>query len=189
LWEAFRQGDEEAFTAIFLAEYDGLYGYGMKLMGDEELVRDSIQEIFQKLWVRRAALEPVETIKPYLFKALRHQISDTVKSGNRRTARQQAYLEGDFEVVYSHEDFLIAEQFSSEQNMRLLTVLNQLPPRQREVIYLKYFDGFSYEKISEIMNLTAQSVRNLIYRAIKTLKELLLTFLVLMLQANYAVGK
>jgi RNA polymerase sigma factor (sigma-70 family) len=184
LWDAFRQGDEEAFTAIFSAEYDALYGYGMKLLGDAELVRDSIQEVFQKLWERRATLESVEIIKPYLFKVLRRQISDAIKSMNRRAARQQAYHEDEFEVAYSHEDFLIAEQFSSEQNSRLLTILNQLPTRQREVIYLKYFDEFSYEKISEIMNLTAQSVRNLIYRALKALKELLLLFL-LLVQVNH----
>lgn len=184
LWDAFRQGDEQAFTAIFLADYDALYGYGMKLLGDEELVRDSIQEVFQKLWERRSTLDSVETIKPYLFKVLRHRISDTIKSMNRRTARQQAYHEEEFEVVYSHEDFLIAEQFSMDQNTRLLTVLNQLPTRQREVIYLKYFDEFSYEKISDIMNLTAQSVRNLIYRALKALKELLLLFLLLVQQVQ-----
>lgn len=180
-WDAFRQGDEQAFTAIFLEHYDALYNYGVKLTGDEELVRDSIQELFQKLWERRASLEAVEGVKAYLFKALRHRISDSLKSASRRSARQQSYHDEAFELVYSLEDFLVAEQFSSDQNAQLLASLNQLPARQREVIYLKYFDGFSYEKISEVMNLTAQSVRNLIYRAIKTLKELLLTLLLLVM--------
>lgn len=156
----------------------------MKLIGDEELVRDSMQELFQKLWERRATLETVENVKPYLFKVLRHRISDNIKLANRRTARQQSYQE-EFEVTYLPEDFIGAEQFSSEQNTQLLAILNQLPPRQREVIYLKYFDGFSYEKISEVMNLTAQSVRNLVYRAIKTLKELLACIMLLLLQLDY----
>ena len=181
LWNAFRQGDEQAFTTIFVEHYDALYNYGMKLVNDEELVRDSMQELFQKLWERRAALEAVEIIKPYLFKVLRNRISDNLKMASRRSARQQVYHEEEFEMMYSPEDFLVAKQFSSEQDARLLAVLNQLPRRQREVLYLKYFDGLSYEKISEVMSLTAQSVRNLVYRAISALKELLL-LLVLLLQ-------
>ena len=182
LWNAFREGSEQAFTAIFVEQYDALYNYGMKLVNEEELVRDSIQELFQKLWERRASLEAVEVVKPYLFKVLRNRISDNLKMASRRSARQQAYHEEEaFEIVYSPEDFLVAEQFSSDQNAQLLAVLNQLPRRQREVLYLKYFDELSYEKISEVMNLTAQSVRNLVYRAISALKELLL-LLVLLLQ-------
>jgi RNA polymerase sigma factor (sigma-70 family) len=178
LWNAFRQGDEQAFTAIFLEHYDALFNYGMKLTGEEELVRDSIQEVFQRLWERRATLERVEVIKPYLFKILRNRIADAIKVATRRSVRQQSYHDDEFEVVYVSEDFSTVEQFSGDQNAQLLVVLNQLPKRQREVIYLKYFDGFSHEKISEVMNLTAQSVRNLIYRAIKTLKELLLLLLI-----------
>ena len=183
LWNAFREGNEQAFTAIFEEQYDALYNYGMKLVRDEELVRDSMQELFQKLWERRASLEAVEIIKPYLFKVLRNRISDNLKMASRRSARQQAYHEEEtFDVMYSPEDFLLVEQFNSDQNAQLLAVLNQLPRRQREVLYLKYFDELSYEKISEVMNLTAQSVRNLVYRAISALKELLLLVLVYLLQ-------
>jgi RNA polymerase sigma factor (sigma-70 family) len=184
LWDAFRQGEEQAFTALFLAHYDALYNYGVKLVDDEELVRDSMQELFQKLWERRASLEAVETVKPYLFKALRHRISDTIKIANRRTARQQSYHEEEFELVYTPDDFVLSEQLSSTQNAQLLALLNELPKRQREVLYLKYFDGFSYEKISEVMGLTAQSVRNLVYRAIKTLKELLLLLFLFIYRSN-----
>lgn len=179
-WDALRQGDEHAFTALFREQYRALYNYGMKLAGDEELVRDSIQELFKKLWESRLTLEAVDAVKPYLFKVLRYRISDTIKSTNRRSARQQSYHQEEFNLIYYPDDFLLAEQFSLEQNARLLTLLNELPKRQREVLYLKYFDGFSYEKISEIMNLTAQSVRNLIYRAIKALKELLLLLVILL---------
>ncbi|RYY21347.1 MAG: sigma-70 family RNA polymerase sigma factor [Cytophagaceae bacterium] len=181
LWNAFRAGNEQAFTALFEEQYDALYNYGMKLANDEELVRDSMQEVFQKLWERRATLEAVEVIKPYLFKVLRNRISDNLKMASRRSARQQAYHEEEaFDILYLPEDFLVAEH-SSDQNAQLLAVLNQLPRRQREVLYLKYFDELSYEKISEVMSLTAQSVRNLVYRAISALKELLL-LLVLLLQ-------
>jgi RNA polymerase sigma factor (sigma-70 family) len=182
LWDNFRQGDERAFNVIFLTHYDALYNYGRKLTADEDFVKDSIQELFQKLWHRRGTVGPVVIIKPYLFKALRRRIGDEATALRRRNLLQWAYQEEEFTVNYSHEDFLIAEQFSTEQGAKLLNALNELSNRQREAIYLKYFDGFSYERISEIMGLAIQSIRNLIHQAIKVLKTCLAMIMLLLLK-------
>ncbi|UYZ62400.1 RNA polymerase sigma factor [Hymenobacter weizhouensis] len=179
LWDDFRGGNEQAFTRIFLTHYDALFSYGLKLAADEELVKDCIQTLFQKLWRRRDGLGPVALIKPYLYKALRRTIGDETKLLRRHRLLLPAYSD-EFDITYSHEDFLVAQQYSQEQSGRLLAVLNRLSRRQREAIYLKFFDGFSYEKISEIMGLNLQSVRNLVHQALKALKKaLLLSLLVL----------
>lgn len=156
----------------------------MKLTADEELVRDSMQEVFQKLWERRATLEAIENVKPYLFRVLRNRLSDNVKMATRRSIRQQSYHEEEFELLYAPEDFALAEQFSGDENAQLLAILNQLPKRQREAIYLRYFDGFSNERIAEVMSLAIQSVRNLIHQALKTLKQLLVLLFFLLLHTK-----
>lgn len=174
LWKNFLAGDERAFERLFRAHYRELYGYGVRLTNDAELVRDSLQNLFQRLWHRRARLGPVEAaaVRPYLFKALRHQIANDAKAQARRGTWQLAYAaEAAFDVQYSPEDFLIAQELSAEQQAQLLAALGRLGNRQREAIYLKFFDGFSYERISEIMALNPQSVRNLIYQSLKILKQ------------------
>lgn len=175
LWDDFRAGDEQAFSRLFLAYYDALFGYGRKLVPDEELVKDCIQELFQKLWRRRESVGPVKVIKPYLFKALRRHVSDALHQ--QRKNQLFAAPDSAFDVTYSHEDFLISQQVFQEQNARLLGAINQLSSRQREALYLKFFDGFSYEKISEIMALNVQSLRNLIFRALQALRKVLVMLL------------
>ncbi|WP_210513697.1 RNA polymerase sigma factor [Hymenobacter terricola] len=178
LWETFRGGEARALAALFEMYYDALYHYGLKLTGDEELVKDCIQNLFQKLWRRREGLRAVQVVKAYLFKALRRHLGDETKLLQHRHLLPN-YTDS-FEVTYSHEEFLIAQQGDAEQSARLLAALNQLSKRQREALYLKFFDGFSYERIAEVMSLNTQSVRNLIFNALKTLRKVLVAALALL---------
>ncbi|MCR5890911.1 sigma-70 family RNA polymerase sigma factor [Hymenobacter sp. J193] len=172
LWDDFRTGNEQAFERIFLGYYEDLYGYGMRLSRDEELVKDAIQNLFQRLWQRRAQLGTVAVLKPYLFKALRHQIADELAAEQRRSKLSDDY-EAEFQVQYSPEDFLIAQQLSAERQAELLLAINQLNNRQREALHLKFFDGFAYDRIADIMALHPQSVRNLVHQAITRLRQAL----------------
>ncbi|MGI4886372.1 MAG: RNA polymerase sigma factor [Janthinobacterium lividum] len=178
LWDAFRGGEARALAALFEAHYDALYAYGLKLTSDEELVKDCIQNLFQQLWRRRTGLRAVQVVKAYLFKAFRHHLADEAQ----RLRQQHALPAGLdwFEVTYSHEEFLIAEQRDAEQRARLLGALNQLSKRQREALYLKFFDGFSYERIAEVMALNTQSVRNLVFNALKAIRQVMLVALALL---------
>ena len=179
LWEAFRDGDARALSTLFEMHYDALYHYGLKLTGDEELVKDCIQNLFQKLWRRREGLRAVQVVKAYLFKALRRHLGDETKLLKKHRHLLPTYTDS-FEVTYSHEEFLIAQQGDAEQSARLLAALNQLSKRQREALYLKFFDGFSYERIAEVMSLNVQSVRNLIFNALQTLRKVLVMALSLL---------
>jgi RNA polymerase sigma factor (sigma-70 family) len=181
LWELFKSGDEKALTTIFLNHYDDLFHYGNKLIADEEIVKDCIQNLFQKLWSRRDNLSEVKVIKPYLFKSLRRHIIDE-RNLSKKKRQLWASYEEDFDITFSHEDFLISQQISLEQGDRLAEAMNLLSKRQREALYLKFFDGLDYEKISEIMSLNLQSIRNLVYQAIKILKDHLIMNLMLLLQ-------
>jgi RNA polymerase sigma factor (sigma-70 family) len=172
LWEAFRGGEAQALATLFDAYYEALYHYGLKLTGDEELVKDCIQNLFQKLWRRREGLRAVQVVKAYLFKALRRHLGDETKLLRQHRYLLPAYSDS-FEVTYSHEEFLIAQQGDAEQQARLLAALNRLSKRQREALYLKFFDGFAYERIAEVMALNTQSVRNLVFNALQVLRKVL----------------
>lgn len=180
LWDAFRNGDAGALSALFEVYYDPLYHYGLKLTGDEELVKDCIQNLFQKLWRRREGLRAVQVVKAYLFKALRRHLGDETKLLRQHRHLLPTYTDS-FEVTYSHEEFLIAQQGNAEQSARLLAALNQLSKRQREALYLKFYDGFSYERIAEVMSLNTQSVRNLVFNALQGLRKVMVLALALVL--------
>jgi len=191
LWNDFLAGNKQVFERIFLAHYDDLFRYGMRLAGDEEVVKDCIQNLFQRLWQRRKALETVTEIKPYLFAALRHHLTDEARAQKRRTALQTGYPTEVEVAVHSPEDFLIAQQLTSEQQAHLLAALGRLSNRHREALYLKFFADLAYERIAEIMGLNQQSVRNLVHQAIKRLRQVLPHPLLLLLNglfANFLLG-
>ena len=179
LWEAFRRGEAQALATLFETHYLALFNYGLKLTGDDELVKDCIQNLFQKLWRRREGVRAAPVVKAYLFKALRRQLGDETKLLRQHRHLLPAYTDS-FEVTYSHEEFLIAQQRDAEQSARLLTALNGLSKRQREALYLKFFDGFSYERIAEVMSLNTQSVRNLVFNALQAIRKVMLASLALL---------
>lgn len=169
VWKHFRQGDQAALARIFNENYESLYCYGKKLIADEDLVKDCIQNLFLKMWTTRQKLMSIKTVKPYLLKSLRRHIGDQMVMLNRQKELHHRF-NGEFDITFSHEDFLIALQTSQEKSELLARSLNELPSRQREAIFLRFYEGLDYEKIAEVMNLNVQSVRNLIYQSLKTIK-------------------
>ena len=79
----------------------------------------------------------------------------------------------DMAFELSHDNFLIKSEEDRQQTLRVVHAINQLPNRQKEIVYLKLYQRLSYEEVSEIMQINYQAARNLFYQAIKSLRELL----------------
>lgn len=104
-WNAFRKGSKSAFTAVYHRHVDALYHYGERLTADKALIEDCIQDLFAELWTRQAELPAVQTVKFYLFKALKRKIA--------RKQTQQARL---LSQVSTHYDFELTLPASVEQD-------------------------------------------------------------------------
>lgn len=171
LWQEFLTGDKRSLALIFKAFYEKLYQYGVKLTGSESITEDSLQELFFKLWKNRDRLKKVDNLQAYLFISYRHTVYDNLRWFNNGSFVNKSMDEVLF-VEFSHEDFLIREQVDATIRERLLAALNSLTSRQREAIFLRYFEQLDFESISGIMGVNVQSVRNFIHRGILALREL-----------------
>lgn len=171
LWEAFLRGKQPALAELFLSQHDRLYRYGFRLYGDEELVKDCIQELFLKLWQKQRSLHEVQEVGPYLCKALRRGIVDALRANSKRSKFLDFMALSRLEVSFSHEEFLISHQIDEEQRHKLTQALNRLTKRQREAVHLRYFENFEPGQIAHIMHLSDQSVYNLLYRSVQTLRD------------------
>jgi RNA polymerase sigma factor (sigma-70 family) len=171
LWKEFKKGDEEAFSIVFHKYYSYLYNYGSKITSDKDLIKDSIQELFIILWESRERLGDTESVKFYLLKSFRRHLIRRFTNDTKNRDKYNLPEEYQFEFVFSYEKSLIIEQSFQEQQTHLLAALNSLSPRQKEVIYLRFYDNLSYQEISEITALNYQSVRNYIHQAIQTLRK------------------
>lgn len=178
LWNKFRQGDDESFSALFSLYFEALYQYGMTFCVNTDLVKDSIQDVFINLY-SHGNLPPVSNPKFYLFRALKNNIiNKLIKEKQIRTISLQ-------DLPFMAEYELHQIENSSEDDVENLeteiqTILELLPPRQKEAIYLRFEQNMTYEEVSEILNMNYQSTRNLVFRAMKNLRrhiELCIPFL------------
>jgi RNA polymerase sigma factor (sigma-70 family) len=177
LWESFRNGDKEAFAALFREHYTLLFRFGGKFTQDTELLEDCIQELFIELWQAKSRA-PVLSVKAYLLKSLKYKL---LKSFRKRDKTVSLGHSGDVVFEWSHEDFLIEKHESDKKKQQVLAALGRLSSRQKEIVYLKYYQNLSYEEVSEIMNINYQVARNLLYQAIKSLKNILAVSLELLI--------
>lgn len=170
-WHAFIQGDRDALGWLFRQYYPDLFRYGYKICQDAAMLEDCIQELFIELWQSKNA-PPTISVKAYLLKAMKYKLLKLLrKKGN---ILLQAELTENTVFEISYEDFVIGKQESEEKTTKLILALNQLTNRQKEIIYLKFYQNLGYEEISEIMNINYQVARNLLYQAVKAMKKILL---------------
>lgn len=179
LWKSFLQGNKEALATIFLLFHDDLFRYGLKLAGNNDLVEDSLQDLFLQLWKNRQNLRQIDNLKPYLFKSFRNHIIDNIELQNP-VIHIEIDFEHPFEVTYSPEDFIIQQQVSEENQFKIAEALNNLSSRQREAIYLRYFEDLDFDMIAIIMDMNVQSVRNTLHRGLQSLRNILLMQLFLL---------
>jgi RNA polymerase sigma factor (sigma-70 family) len=168
LWTAFASGDREAFSTLFRRFYPLLFQYGHKIIRDTEVLEDAIQELFLELWQKPVA-QPLRSVKAYLLQALKFKLYKSFRHRQRFTSSNE---EDSYGFELSKETLLITKEEDEERFKKICTALEQLSPRQKEVIYLKIYKGLSYEEVGEVMQLSYQVVRNLLYTALKAFKKL-----------------
>lgn len=172
LWDLFRSGSNSAFITIYERYFDVLYSYGYRINSSEDLVKDAIQDVFLHLKKNCLSLGETSSIKFYLFKCLKRRIYKELKTWTN--LKEELIQNEGFEITFSHEQALIDKQIDLEKTQLVNAALKSLSPRKREAIYYIYFEGLSYQQVSELMGLSdSKSARDLVYKALKSLRETL----------------
>lgn len=167
LWNALRSGSSEAFEQIFRHYYPSLLNYGLRFHQDDEEVKDCIQILFMNIWERKAFLGNSDSVRNYLLASLRRLI---VKRA--RNTPDTVELDGDessFHVELSAEMKMIRDQTLRENVLALQTAIQHLPARQKEALYLRFYNEQSFGEIALIMNISTRAVYKLVYKALDAL--------------------
>ena len=160
LWTLFIDGDSAAFHEIYSFHYQMLYNFGKRFLKPEE-VEDCIHDTFINILKYKNSTAEITNVKAYLFKCLRNQIYKVKKTNQL----EFDLIEGT--IPYEEDDH------SKELILKELKgIINKLSPREREIVYLKYFQNFNNIEISELLDLNYQTVRNILGNAIKKLRVL-----------------
>lgn len=170
LWESICLGERKALDHLFRLYYSPLFDYGIKLISNEDQVKDAIQELFFKLWKKHTSLSTPESIKAYLLVSLRRIMLRRRESNRNRYERNRKYIDDMFTEDFSREDLLIRSEIDQRKNELMVQAINQLNGRQKETLFLRYYHGLTNKEISKVMRINHQSVKNNLYRALKNVR-------------------
>lgn len=174
IWNAFNNGDENAFNFIYRMYVSVLFKYGCQMYKDHNHIQDCIQNIFIDLRRKRGNLSEVQTIKAYLFKILYRELIRKSNKSKEAVHQNPKKINSNFSIEFSQETKIIQLENQEEKSHRIQTALNKLTCRQRQAILLLYEEGMTYKEITVAMDLNeVKSARKVIYRALATLKSLL----------------
>jgi RNA polymerase sigma factor (sigma-70 family) len=171
IWARFKDGDNDALSLLYSEFAHELYSYGLKVVNDEHLVKDCIQEVFIQLINKRKSLDVTSKLHVYLFKSLRNKIIEELRSKKRKQDIINLIDGDDLLFERNAEQKIIDSEKDKSIKSRIDSLLAQLPSRQKEIIYLKYTEGLDYDDIAELLQIDKASARTLLYRTLKTIKE------------------
>lgn len=160
LWQEFKCGDRQAFLIIYDRYFPVVFQYCKQVTLDDQLIEDTIHDLFITLWDRRQRLGDVTSIKSYLIIASRRNLIHQLKE--RRVEELPDHL--------SIPPF----EFNTEQTQlssKVLEALQTLNEQHREVLYLKFYNNLSFQEISEIMELKVDTIYKMVARSLSKLRK------------------
>jgi RNA polymerase sigma-70 factor (family 1) len=165
LLQALQLGDQLAFKSLY-NKYNGLlYVHAYKKLGDRELVKDIIQEIFLNIWEKRSTIVVQESLAAYLYQAVRFKVIDLISA--KYAIEKYIHFQSFLDSQTTPADYLTRESILTSI---IKKEVDSLPPRMREVFFLSRSEHLSHQQIAEKLGITTQSVRSHIKNALRILR-------------------
>jgi RNA polymerase sigma-70 factor (ECF subfamily) len=156
---------QEVFLSLLLPIQDRLFRTAYRLLLNEEEAKDIVQDVFIKLWNRRHELEKCKSVEAWCITVTKNAALDRMKSKKYRNTEIMS-------VVQKGRNNIVDTSVETKDAMDITRrIINSLPEKQRLLIHLRDVEGFAYEVIAEIMQLTIGEVKIGLFRARKKIRE------------------
>lgn len=147
LLAAISRGEEAEFTRFYERTASRVYGLARRIVVDAALSQDVAQEVFSQVWEQAGRYRPEQgSALSWLMTITHRRAVDKVRSQQRTVAREQAYLDGEYQPKQNVVADLVEDRAESQQ---LRSCLGELTPVQRQSLQLAYFEGLTYREVAE----------------------------------------
>ncbi|MFI5201746.1 MAG: RNA polymerase sigma factor [Candidatus Kapaibacterium sp.] len=173
LIEAFTRGEMAGFKYVYSLHRQQVFSYCLYYMGDRMLAEDAFQEVFVRVYTRRAQLREVKALKSWVLLITRSVCLNLLRESKFTPEFVSLGNTDDFENLGEMADAPAEplEQVIADDMLR--GALAKIPPMYREAFLLCEFEGYDYGAIAQMTNTTEMNVRVRITRAKKQLRLLL----------------
>ena len=167
--------DRDAFADLFRLLRGELILYVRRIVKDDALAHDLIQDVFISLWGLRTSLDPSRSLKAYIYqmakiRAIRHLRDERIHNEKHKIIKHQS------SNLVPNRDLPDSNVDAGTLTAKLKTWINELPIRQREAILLSRYQGLSHREIADVMAISPRTVNNHIMRALGHLQSRIETF-------------
>ncbi len=170
LWCEIKVGNQSAYSFLYKKYIKNLFKYGFFLVADKDIVEDSIHDIFVRIWSNKNNQIDIHCIKSYLYTSLRREVISRKKE-NLKITHQLECLDDKFCGQPSCEEDWIDHERKEEFVSKMRHFINHLSDRQREIIYLRFYQNLSYQEISHLLGIDQNYAYNLSSKAFAQLKK------------------
>ena len=172
-WEQLRKGDKQALFELYNQTYFHLVRFGLKITANDELVKDCVTQLFFQLWDKHTRLNAVTHVRSYLFTSLRRMLLDKLDRHSKTDAAINSLSAKEEHEELPYEEIIIRVQHDEELRQKLYRAMEQLTPKQKELIRLMFFEGLNYEQVAAQTSQSIKTAYNTIYNAIQVLRKIL----------------
>ena len=160
------KGDADAFAALFRKYYELLYQFAGRFVKDPQTSESIVQDVFVKIWENKTKLELKSNIKSYLYAAVKNQSLN--------------YLRREQFVVHTLNDVESEPGNNREPGKELdrkeiieavHKAIEKLPFQRRQIFIMKKFENLTYEEIADIQNISINTVKTQMKRALQSLRQ------------------
>lgn len=169
------KGDEAAFREVFDHFNSKLYSFTLKITNDGDLAEEIVMDAFVKIWLNRHKLIEINNLNAYLYTLVKNQAFTELKRRAHEALIIIDLSKNTTEYLDSTEEQVISNEF---QHI-LDKAINQLPPQQKIVYGLSRNEGMKYEEIAEQLNLSKNTVKSHLKKALGTIRLVMSNYLVL----------
>lgn len=166
LVDLLKQHDQQAFTEIYNRYWSFVYSHIYKMLQDEEEAKDSVQEIFSKLWLKADQIQSNHNLAGYFFRTSRNFVFNLIEKNKVR----QNYIQSIMTFVNTVEPHTIDTIDEKRLQMIIEQEIENLPPKMRQIFELSRKEELSHQEIASKLNISYQTVKKQIQNALKIIK-------------------
>jgi RNA polymerase sigma-70 factor (family 1) len=161
-----KKSNFSAFNTIYAQYSKPLYVYLLHKLKDPEVCNDVLQDIFVSFWEKREQLHIEISIKAYLYQAARYKIIDLY----RLDVKYQKYL-ADLAEFMTIDESVITDRIDNRKKLQDIELaVNKLPEKMREIFILSRYEHQTTRDIASKTNLSPQTVKNQLSKALRILR-------------------
>jgi len=178
-------GDPKAFEELFFKYYTPLVVFALRMVSDEDMARELVQDIFVSFYEKRGSLNIHTSLKSHLYQSVRNRCLNYIK--------RDKLVRGHHQIIFDQnkDNEAVSDRSMEEVELeqQLLLIINDLPDKCREVFELSRFDGKSNQEIADQMSISKRTVETQISKALKIVREKITKFSVITLFIGIALFK